>query len=124
MKQYKISLLVLVGLAFAGMIGVKRYLDTRPVPPPASNPPVNQQMAVESIPVPAATPQAELRPQTAVPAERTPAAEISDAETGREVLSYIQFLALPENYPVLSQEISWRKYRTYRRGLARSLRGA
>ncbi|MGH7197330.1 MAG: hypothetical protein ACREH5_01125 [Candidatus Omnitrophota bacterium] len=116
MKQYKISLLVLVGLTFAGMIGVKRYLDTRPVPPPASNPPVNRQMAVETMPAPVTAP----KPQMAAAAGRIAAAEVPVAKTGGEVLSYIQFLELPENYPVLSQEISWREYRQYRRKLRRA----
>lgn len=111
MKQYKTSMLILVGLAFAGMLGVKRYLDTRPAPtPPAPGPVVSQQVAIETAPAPFSAP----RPQAAASRiPQTPAP--SDPETGSQVLSYIQFLALPENYSVLSQEISWREYREYRR---------
>jgi hypothetical protein len=106
-------MLILVGLAFAGMLGVKKYLDTRPVPAePASSPAVSRQMAVETAPAPMAAP----RPQASAASANLPAAPSSD-DSGREVLSYIQFLALPENYPVLSQEISWREYRAYRRNL-------
>jgi len=113
MKQYKTGMLILVGLAFAGMLGVKRYLDTRPAPePPAANPAMNQQMAVETAPAPFSAP----RPQAA--ASRIPQTPVpSDRGSGRQALSYIQFLALPENYPILSQEISWREYREYRRNL-------
>ena len=119
MKQYKVSLLVLVGLAFAGMLGVKRYLDTRPAPaPPAQSPVVTQQMAVETVPAPVSAPQPAARPRLEAPAIAETAAP------GTEILSYIEFLAVPENYPVLSQEISWRQYREYRRGFAKGIEPA
>ena len=137
MKQYKISILLIVGLVFVTLLGVKKFLLPNNAPDNGTSAmkavdslaklhettTVKQQMAVETLPLlaqPAGSTLNALPQEAAV--EPTP--QKSDTDDRSQVLSYIEFLSLPENYSIQSQEISWREYREYRRASARTIESA
>lgn len=135
MKQYKISILLIVGLVFVTLLGVKKFFLPNNAPDSGTSAikaadslaklhetTVKQQMAVETLPVPA---QPAVSAPDALPQQAAiePAPQ-SDTDDRSEVLSYIEFLALTENYSIQSGEISWREYRAYRRAGARALQSA
>ncbi len=135
MKQYKISILLIVGLVFVTLLGVKRFLLPNNAPDGGTSATkavdslaklhetaANQQMAVETLPVPA-------QPAVSAPGTLPQQAAIepapqSDTDDRSQVLSYIEFLSLTENYSIQNGEISWREYRAYRRAGARALHSA
>lgn len=135
MKQYKISILLIVGLVFVTLLGVKKFFLPNNAPDNGTSATksvdslaklhettATQQMAVETLPVPA---QPAVSAPGALPQQVAiqPAAQ-SDTDDRSQVLSYIEFLSLTENYSIQSGEISWREYREYRRAGARALQSA
>jgi len=125
MKQYKVSILLVVFLAFVAILGFKRMFEQTKTPANDSGPlkaapfavptqsnTLAQQMAIEVVPATASAPAA---PFATPQLTKTPTA--TGIEKGR-VLSYIEFISLPNNYAFQSYGIDWRTYREYRSALA------
>ena len=125
MNSRKVGVLVLVGLAFASVLWfLKPAPESKPLPSlPEKNTSVNQQMAIETMPLPQPTPapQAAIEPVEAIAPtqEVQPVAQIAQPEQPH-ILSFIQFVGLPENSYFHSDQIDWRRYREYRRAFAQS----
>ncbi len=130
MKQYKSGFLVLIGLAFATLLAVINFKGL--TKPQAADPAVSiadqlpvetntasQQMAVE-IQLVTAQPAPLLQPVTPAEIQSLQAPQI-DPENQSQALSFIKFLALPENYDIQGYQSDWQAYRQYRRTLARPL---
>ena len=137
MKQYKRSLLVFIGLAFATLLAVINYkgqTKTQMMDPavsiadqmpaaPAEGSTASQQMAVETQPV-GPVPSHVLPQQVDLSqVEGLTMQEMTLADTASQnrPLSFIGFLSLAENYDIQGHQIDWRAYREYRRTFARSL---
>ena len=122
MKQYKRTFLVLIGLAFATLLGFLNFNNRTKLSSkePAVLAPVTigsnlQQMAIETVP--AAPMQANAPSEEVFPRGQMIEAE---PENSSELLSYVEFLSLPGGSPPQSAQISWREYLEYRRAFAKS----
>ena len=132
MKQYKSGFLVLIGLAFATLLAVINFkgLNKPQVADPAvsiaDQLPVetnaaNQQMAVETQPVPT-LPQSLPDEVERAEIQGLTIQEIAPTDKGPQsgALSFIAFSSLRENLDLQGYQINWRAYRQYRRSLAQS----
>ena len=124
MKQYKVSILLVVFLAFVAILGFKRMFEQTKTPAndsgplkaaPFAVPPqpstLAKQMAIEVVPAAPAAPAIPLQTPLLT---QTPPAGLEKVR----VLSYIEFMSLPNNYAFQSYGIDWREYREYRRTFA------
>jgi hypothetical protein len=140
MRQYKIGLLVVLVLAFATLLWMMNIMNPtksskgesvavieRVSPPPpvmAAGMPARQTV-VETAPLPlmavkgpeeiAISQPLHLSSSAPNPAKAVTAA----SEPHDNVLPFIKFLSLPENYSIQGHEVAWREYREYRRHFAR-----
>jgi 4-amino-4-deoxy-L-arabinose transferase-like glycosyltransferase len=134
MKQQRIFLLVLVGVSIATVLWMRDSflnkgtsdIQTASLPAQSS---VNQQFAVETAPLappaqPAAAPASAPLPETnqaAVTEQASTSPAPAETVLPENLLSYIQFVSLIDNYNVQGGEISWRAYRQYRSSKTKSL---
>jgi hypothetical protein len=135
MNQSKkvILLVLLAAVLLAALVWVKKVVDEQKTAKevesmPEENTVLDQQTAVETV---WAKPMASQPKNAGSAVSSSPIRSSSAGDLTPEPLSmaalelesplsFIQFLELPENSCLRSQEIDWRSYREYRRAFAKS----
>ena len=129
-RKRRTGLLVVIGLIVASAMWVLNpFGSPEPIQEaalPEANESVNQQMAIETAPLPVQAPAPIEAPLPAEPVAIAPVqAEVVQAPVELpepiRVQPYIRFYSSTENYDYQNNEISWRKYREYRRQFAKGI---